>query len=65
MPLLHHTLLHIQLSLNQKLVLTRLAKANGLSMSGVVRQLIFQEHRKHTHRKRLATHRTRVARSGE
>lgn len=47
---------------SEKEVLVNIARASGLSMSGVIRQLLIQEYRKPSHRKHLATHHTRVAR---
>jgi hypothetical protein len=61
----HRTLLPVPLSSTEKLILSRLAAASGLSMCGVLRQLLIREHQKPTHRKHLATHRTRVARSDQ
>ena len=47
-------LFNLPLTTTEKLILKRLSEASGLSMCGVVRQLLFQEHQKPTHRKHLA-----------
>jgi hypothetical protein len=65
MRIIQRKLFNLPLTTAEKLILKRLSEASGLSMCGVVRQLLFQEHRKPIHRKRLATHRTRVTRSDQ
>lgn len=45
---------NLTLATHEKLILSRMAQDAGVSMSSAIRQLVFAEHKKPKHLKRLA-----------